>query len=203
MLRMIERSREKEGSRVETTVIPSRILHGVFGIARTTFVVERTHAAICGIVTPARMLIRSLPANACCIPGSPTMVWASCGLQHRRTTSASATARRFSPTSTSTPVDINVDRSFFALSSRLTQARKREGREGSFSERAVGVDVPDVCDSHLGLGVWLRRGMEERESRLAKTPERMATPIVPHPSTQSVYPIVKGQLEDYLDQEIR
>lgn len=46
----------------------TRTLHGVLGIARTTFVVGETHAVSWEIFTPARMLMSNLPSRACCIP---------------------------------------------------------------------------------------------------------------------------------------
>lgn len=77
---------------------------------------------------------------------------------------------------------------------------KPDGSDGS-DVSAVGVTVPGVCDSHLGT-----QYDPSLDWRLAITPERMATPIVPHPIhcvrsttlgrlggvpiTQSVYPMV-------------
>lgn len=67
---------------------------------------------------------------------------------------------------------------------------KKDGSDGS-GVSAVGVDVPGVCDSHLGTGYGA-----SLDCRLAITPEMMAIPIVPHPITQSVYPMVDGRLEN-------
>lgn len=90
---------EGEGKGV-TTVIPSRIcvmlggewcikrrgrkdvtLQGVLGIARTTFVEGKTQFLICDIVTPARMLMSSLPSKASLSPSSLRIECASWGLQ--------------------------------------------------------------------------------------------------------------------------
>ena len=96
ILRIIARSFSIsiDGVNVVTTVIPSRIclvvlfdtktcscyrvtLQGVLGIARTTLVEGRTHAFICSIVTPARMLMSNFPASASFIPGSAIIACAS------------------------------------------------------------------------------------------------------------------------------
>lgn len=56
-------------------------LQGVFGIARTIFVDECTQRVSWAIVTPARILMRSLSASASFIPCSFNIAWATCGLQ--------------------------------------------------------------------------------------------------------------------------
>lgn len=83
MLRMILRSRSPslDSGSVLTTVMPSLILHGVFGIARTTLVPSSTIAVSCLIVTPARMLMSSFPLRASLSPGSFRIACASWGLQ--------------------------------------------------------------------------------------------------------------------------
>lgn len=222
MLRMMDRSSSdsSEGDRELTTVMPSRIymrhvrdrperdgdgrtLQGVLGIARTTLVDGRTIASSCAIVTPARMLMRSLPSRASFIPVSLRIIFANWGLQlrgrarprsitraeaetrrrshHSKTTFDWRTASTFSPCTISTlrprvPAAKNAVLSFLAVSSRLTQAMKRDGSDSSSG--VWGVTVPDVCDSHFG---WGTSDAEFLASRLARTPERMATPIVPHP----------------------
>lgn len=57
-----------------------RTLHGVLGIARTTLVDAPTMACSWAMVTPARMLMSSLPSRASFIPGSLRIVLASWGL---------------------------------------------------------------------------------------------------------------------------
>src|SRR5712671_4031263 len=104
---------------------------------------------------------------------------------HSKTTSDCCTAETFCPTVTwtaSPPTTArNFSRKLFALSSRLTHAMKPEGSDGSSSAMLVGVAVPGVWDSHLGWPeVWPCRGL--RESRLARTPDIIAMPIVPHPT---------------------
>jgi hypothetical protein len=91
-----------DGGRVETTVMPSRIClerhmclfvcprenkengrtrQAVLGIARITVVLGRTQEESCAMVTPARMLMSNLPANASLIPSSLRMRCATWGLQ--------------------------------------------------------------------------------------------------------------------------
>lgn len=90
------RERKKEAQRRLTGggwVEAERTLHGVFGIARTTFVEGRTIPWSWRIVTPARMLMRSLPSRASFIPGSLRIVLAIWGLQLQRVSPLS----RFDP----------------------------------------------------------------------------------------------------------
>lgn len=116
----------------------SHTLQGVLGIARMTFVSGLTIAVSCLMVTPARMLMRSLPSSASFRPGSLSMACANCGLQlgrvqygtrtsirmtdHSKTTSDCWTACTLVPTQTSTlgpnpPSEKNSPLSLFALSS--------------------------------------------------------------------------------------
>lgn len=98
------------------TVVDERTKEAVFGIARMMDVgrvlrlcVPLTWAAdfagvrwprtlsICGMVTPARMLMISFPRRASVTAGSPMQEVKSCGWQARRMVSAACTARAFSP----------------------------------------------------------------------------------------------------------
>jgi hypothetical protein len=104
---------------------------------------------------------------------------------HSKTTSDCCTAETFSPTVTSIaspPITArNVSRRRLALSSRCTQAMKRDGSVGSSSSATMGVEVPGVWDSHLGWPEFRPcRGL--CEWRLASTPDVTAMPIVPHPT---------------------
>ena len=168
-------------------------------MARTTVVDRSTHPVSCEIVTPARILMSSFPLKASTIPGSFSIECAICGLQlmkhnqkiftnlsrreayQRMTTSASRTAFKFSPATTSTcfPKPAKVALSLSAVSRRLTQAINRSGILGSDSEY-TGVDVPGVCDSHFNFG---DRMTVVLDSMLVITPDRIAMPMVPHPET--------------------
>ena len=64
-----------------TTVIPSRILHGVLGIARTTVVLSGTHERSWASVTPAQMEMTSLPSRAEAMPSSERMERATWGFE--------------------------------------------------------------------------------------------------------------------------
>jgi hypothetical protein len=101
-----------------------------------------------------------------------------------RTTSASFTASTFpSPARISTfgpiiPIPLNILLNFLPVSSLPTVAMKREGRASSGASRnsdVVGVEMPEAGSVECPLG------KEERVSREANTPERMATPMVPQP----------------------
>lgn len=61
-----------------------------------------------------------------------------------------------------------------------------DGSEGS-GESAVGVHVPGVCDSHLGIS-----SVFSLDCKLVITPEMIAIPIVPHPSK----PVMKRMQDD-------
>ena len=64
-----------------------------------------------------------------------------------------------------------------------------EGRTSSGASKnwdAVGVDRPEGGSLVLELGF---NGVDNLASRDFRTPERMATPIVPHPRTVKLYPI--------------
>lgn len=109
-------------------------------------------------------------------------------------TSASVAAPTFpSPANTSTfspvrPIAANVFFSLRPVSSLPTVAMNLDGRVSSGASRnmdAVGVEIPDTGSLELPFG-W---GEASRASSEVRTPERMAMPMVPHPSTASVYPI--------------
>ena len=102
------------------------------------------------------------------------------GVDQRRMTSDCFTAWTFFATQISIAAprrltSVNIGFSCLALTSRLTQARNRDGSAGSSSTNATGVTVPEVWASHFGID------SDELESKLDKTPERMAIPMVPHP----------------------
>ena len=117
--------------------------------------------------TPARMLIRSFPANASRIPSSCRTAERLYGLHASSTTSASLTPLVLLFCRI-VKADFRCESSVlirFADVGRVTHAMKREGvRGGSSSE---GVEVPLVECAEL---------CSDKEERM---PERMAIPRVP------------------------
>ena len=117
----------------------------------------------CGTGTPARMEMRSLPVRASRMPSSWRTGVKLYGLQPRRTTSASVTARTFSLTRT-VRLSVRSERAVrmrWAEAGRVTQAMKRFGILGGRSS-AEGVGVSGVSSL--------------REERM---PERIAVLRVP------------------------
>ncbi len=99
-----------------------------------------------------------------------------------RITSACCTASTFceAKTSTLSPRALKgpkTVRSLFAVCSLLTQARNRDGIV--VSGGPVGVTVPGVWDSHLGMPFGFV--LDVADLILSITPDRMAMPMVPHP----------------------
>lgn len=163
----------------ETTVMPSRILLGVLGIARTTVVDGSTCVVSCSMVTPAMMLTSILPSSASRMPSSSSTSPTRCGLQHRSTTSARRAASTLVCTRismSSKPWSCIVCSSRRLVSGRPTVATMCRG-SGTRSSTKLDCGTASTCETPLFCA---------RSRRVSSTPVRIAVPIVPQANTASV-----------------
>ena len=168
------------------TVMDSEMEEAVLGMARTTrgmvqpMFWDRMISSSPWTVTPARMLIRSLPSRAWTIAGEPRIVCAICGLQPRMTMSA---ARQPATLSFWRILRFGVrwprvSWTDWTEASRVTQAMKRVGSLwGTEDSGEVGGSAP------LGL------------ARELKMPRRMALPRVPDPAVSASKPLEESPEE--------
>lgn len=172
------------GSDVAMTVIDSRSIAAVFGMARTirqalggsvggvVLCAWYSTSSICETGTPAHIDISNLPARASLIPSALRMSLTICGLQPSMTTSAASTPFTFSfcRIVTVCGYSLRAFRIRFADSGRLTHATNFVGVRGG-GESVIGVAVPE--SGYAGEGEVEASEIEE------SMPESIAIPSVP------------------------